>query len=246
MHPRTQIFNHAGEVFYVGKLYPQSMHKSAGQMLYICHSGTMQLHLENSPPRYANHFLIPAGTRYAINPTQAEQSISVWLGLPIAHNRDYRLINSGVCSVLVDFSLQLTTADVDSATELFAQLHHLVAKQEQFIDFKKLDARIIEVIAQINQAPEQEISVAEFSAAAGLSGSHFSQLFKANTGVPLRRYRQWIRLLTALKKLADSATLTEAALSAGFNDAAYFSRSFNSQIGVNPSTLLQQSRIIVD
>ena len=72
----------------------------------------------------------------------------------------------------------------------------------------------------------------------GLSSSRFLHRFRAHTGLPLRPYLRWRRLLMALREAMQGATLTEAAHAAGFSDAAHFTRTFRRHFGVAPSALV--------
>lgn len=72
----------------------------------------------------------------------------------------------------------------------------------------------------------------------GLSSSRFLHRFSAHTGVPLRPYLRWRRLLVALREVMRGASLTEAAHAAGFADAAHFTRTFRRHFGLAPSALL--------
>ena len=52
-----------------------------------------------------------------------------------------------------------------------------------------------------------------------------------------RQYLLWTRLYSALGELARGASLTEAALEAGFADAAHLTRTFRRMVGVVPSVI---------
>ena len=77
---------------------------------------------------------------------------------------------------------------------------------------------------------------------AGLSPSRFLHLFKAETGVPLRRYRIWNRIGAASRAIAEGRTLTEAAHGAGFASSAHFSTAFRDMFGMMPSELFTALR----
>lgn len=77
-----------------------------------------------------------------------------------------------------------------------------------------------------------------------LSPSRFSHWFKASSGLPLRSYRKWHRLIRALQAISDGHNLTTAAHLAGFADAAHFSRSFRSLLGLDPSSALARVRLL--
>jgi AraC-like DNA-binding protein len=77
---------------------------------------------------------------------------------------------------------------------------------------------------------------------ADLSASRFNHLFRAETGVSFRRYRLWTRLRGAIRSVASTRTLTDAALDGGFADAAHFSRVFRDMFGLTPSAVLKDLR----
>ncbi len=76
---------------------------------------------------------------------------------------------------------------------------------------------------------------------ANLSASRFRRAFKEATGVPLRRYRIWAAMGTAMR-MAQSHSLTEAALAAGFSSSAHFSVAFRDMFGMEPSRLVRGLR----
>ena len=73
---------------------------------------------------------------------------------------------------------------------------------------------------------------------AHLSPSRFQVLFREATGLPVRNYLLWRRLLEAAARLQAGEPVTAAAHAAGFADAAHLSRSFRRIIGAAPSSLL--------
>ena len=106
----------------------------------------------------------------------------------------------------------------------------------------KGDARIVEAIRCMRDAPERSHRLAELGKRAGLSPSRFLHLFKAETGVPLRRYRIWNRIGAASRAIAEGRTLTEAAHGAGFASSAHFSAAFRDMFGMAPSELFAALR----
>ncbi len=71
-----------------------------------------------------------------------------------------------------------------------------------------------------------------------LSDSRFSHWFREQTGMPLRSYRKWLRLIVALEAILDGSSAIDAAHAAGFSDQAHFSRTFLAMFGVTPHRLL--------
>jgi AraC-like DNA-binding protein len=73
---------------------------------------------------------------------------------------------------------------------------------------------------------------------AHLSPSRFQVLFREATGLPVRNYLLWRRLLEAVERLQAGEPVTAVAHATGFADAAHLSRSFRRIIGAAPSSLL--------
>lgn len=101
------------------------------------------------------------------------------------------------------------------------------------------DLRILAALRRMRDQPHRSHSMAELGACAGLSASRFLHLFKAETGVPLRRYRLWNRMGAAVAAFRQGRSLTEAAHAAGFASSAHFSTAFRDMFGMMPSELLR-------
>ena len=97
-----------------------------------------------------------------------------------------------------------------------------------------LDARVANALELLRCAPERRMPLAALAAAVGLSPSRLAHLFRAHTGLPVRRYLLWLRLGDALQQLAHGVSLTTAAHAAGFADSAHFSRTFRAMLGITP------------
>jgi len=101
------------------------------------------------------------------------------------------------------------------------------------------DKRIVSALRRMREQPQRSHSMAELGECAGLSASRFLHLFKAETGVPLRRYRLWNRMGAAVAGFREGRSLTEAAHAAGFASSAHFSTAFRDMFGMMPSELLK-------
>lgn len=95
-------------------------------------------------------------------------------------------------------------------------------------------------LRQALQALRSEASLQQLAAQAGLSPSRYSHWFREHTGMPLRSYRKWLRLLRGMELALAGAALTTAAHESQFADQAHFSRSFMQMFGVRPSAALAQ------
>lgn len=103
----------------------------------------------------------------------------------------------------------------------------------------KANVRISAALRLMRDEPHKAHRLTELAAHAGLSASRFLHLFKAETGVPLRRYRIWNRMGAAVRACGEGASLTEAAHAAGFASSAHLSTAFRDMFGMMPSDLLK-------
>ena len=99
------------------------------------------------------------------------------------------------------------------------------------------DARIAASLAAVERDPTIVTNHRELAAAAHLSVSRYAERFRAATGMPVRNYLLWRRLLRAVELLRGGASVTDAAHESGFSDAAHLSRSFRRILGATPSDL---------
>ncbi len=104
------------------------------------------------------------------------------------------------------------------------------------------DLRIQRVLTHLKTPLPQRISAREMASLANLSESRFLHLFSKNTGLPLRRYILWRRLITAIQAITEGNDLTGAAHLGGFSDSAHFTRTFRQTFGLSPSRLFKSSR----
>jgi AraC-like DNA-binding protein len=115
------------------------------------------------------------------------------------------------------------------------------------LGFERLPAdwRIVSVVDGLLSSPRLEAETATLAAHAGLSVSRFQHLFKATTGVTVRRFRLWARMRRAIGMTVAGATITHAALEAGFSSPAHFSTAFREMFGMAPTRLLAGRPIFV-
>jgi AraC family transcriptional regulator len=99
------------------------------------------------------------------------------------------------------------------------------------------DARVLAAIEYIRQAVSHPVSLPEVASAAHLSPERFRHLFVEETGMPLRTYLVWRRLLHVWTLLMAGETLSAAAHGAGFADSAHLSRTARTMFGLPPSLL---------
>ena len=98
-----------------------------------------------------------------------------------------------------------------------------------------VDPRVRTALAALHADPAARLSLDALARHAGLSASRFRRLFRAATGVTVRRYRLWIAMGAATRAIARGERLTAAAFDAGFSSSAHFSAAFREMFGLEPS-----------
>jgi AraC family transcriptional regulator len=99
------------------------------------------------------------------------------------------------------------------------------------------DPRVLAAVEYIRQRVDQAVSLPEVARVARLSPDRFRHLFVEETGMPLRTYVLWRRLLHVWTLLSAGETLSSAAHAAGFADSAHLSRTARTMFGLPPSAL---------
>ena len=85
--------------------------------------------------------------------------------------------------------------------------------------------------------PDGVVRLDRLAGPMGQSGERFRHVFAERMGLPVRRYVLWRRLRLAVQGLQQGAGVTEAAMEAGFADAAHFGRTLHRHFGLNARRL---------
>jgi len=99
------------------------------------------------------------------------------------------------------------------------------------------DPRVLSAIDYIRQRVDQPVSLNEVAEVVHLSPGRFRHLFVEQTGMPLRSYVLWRRLLHVWALLMQGETLSTASHAAGFADSAHLARTSRSMFGLAPSAM---------
>ena len=132
--------------------------------------------------------------------------------------------------------------DSESAYDLLDDL--LENRFSEFYPNHATDSRVAKVVEKIKQTADDNLSVDDLASLVNLSVPRLVQIFKKQTGVPMRRYRLWHRLFVTAVKMGQGESLTQAALSAGFTDSSHFSHTFRGMIGMTPSAIFAQPNLL--
>ena len=88
-----------------------------------------------------------------------------------------------------------------------------------------------------------DLSLSALAGIANLSQSRFMHVFTESLGVPIRPYILWLRLQRAACALMGGASVSSAAVIAGFSDPAHLTRTFRRMLGTTPSDIALRKRL---
>jgi AraC-like DNA-binding protein len=108
----------------------------------------------------------------------------------------------------------------------------------------KLSPRITAMVKQIDLHPEENDSVTDLAATAGVGPSRFHEQFVAETGYSPAEYRTRRRVLAAKRLLRNQkSSIIDIALSLGFSSSQYFATVFHHYTGLSPRQYRRQAQI---
>jgi AraC-like DNA-binding protein/mannose-6-phosphate isomerase-like protein (cupin superfamily) len=106
------------------------------------------------------------------------------------------------------------------------------------------DARLRAVTDVLAAEPSQGRSLAAWASAAGASESTLARLFIKETGMTFGAWRQRLRLVTAVARLAEGQAVTTVAYDLGYESPSAFIAMFRRNLGHTPGRYLGTSREI--
>tara|TARA_R110001606_G_scaffold7896_1_gene34409 strand:- start:2197 stop:2955 length:759 start_codon:yes stop_codon:yes gene_type:complete len=247
------------------QISPKTINKQAwvGRFAFAQGTGLFIVQVgDNSPhTHYAHQFSVALDNVIRI---QADDKTIEGSSLFIPASFQHQLCPGRVISLYVDatstlaktlrsrFSLpervsQLPTKLEDAIRTLVAEDRDIQQALTQFSDqFQsniRADRRLEVVLTMLQQelVEQKLLPLNALASAARLSESRFSHWFTEHTGLPLRSYRKWLRLLAGARLIAAGKPLSEATQQSLFSDQAHFSRTFKHMFGVTPKQLVNMA-----
>jgi len=100
------------------------------------------------------------------------------------------------------------------------------------------DRRLLRVCHALIDDPADPRDIDDWAAVAGMGRRTFTRAFKNETGAGFAVWRQQVRLMAALQRLALGQPITTVAFDVGYESASAFTAMFHRAFGVPPSAYL--------
>lgn len=153
----------------------------------------------------------------------------------------YRIIHDEDRNRLPYYSSALIAAITTLIINLYR--NHCAEDANLSNGIKKGSILIRDCIDYIRQHYLEEITTSNISNHLGITPTHLCACFKKATGTTVKKYVNSLRCHDAEAMLAtQNFSVTEVAVSCGFNNIAYFAKTYRSVIGENPSDTLARYR----
>jgi AraC-like DNA-binding protein/quercetin dioxygenase-like cupin family protein len=103
------------------------------------------------------------------------------------------------------------------------------------------DARSVRVAKLLVDDPSDQRSLDALCERAGASKRTIERLFRIQTGMTFGKWRQQLRLMHALRMLAEGRKITDVALESGYSTTSAFISMFKKTLGTTPSRYFRRS-----
>lgn len=102
------------------------------------------------------------------------------------------------------------------------------------------DRRLQLICEKLQNQPDNQETMQQLATEAGISARNMSRLFKEQTGMNFRKFRQQLRMMHALDCLSQKMDVTTVALACGYESLSAFVVAFREHFGVTPGRYFQQ------
>jgi len=246
----AQLFLWKKRTLYIGRFQaPLSLSQGAATLSVSLGEPCSFITEDMSAPIYSKSLIIPAGLPVTID---TKGSLIANCNLDVL-GQDFFYLHAQAqkkCGKM-GYALSHETSLIKDFTQMFnTQMNShnafdflessLKNKQDSPLSTPFIDPRIEKVIDLIQETVKYAITGEELAESVNLSPPRLAQLFKKQTGIPIRRYRLWHRLYLTAQNVGQGKNLTDAAIDAGFTDSPHFAHTFRAMLGITPSCVLSQ------
>ena len=104
-----------------------------------------------------------------------------------------------------------------------------------------VDARLKKIYQQLSNNPGNNRTLEDWGKIVGATGRTLARRFRLETGMTFGQWRQQIRILEALKRLARHEAVTTVAIELGYDSPSAFISMFKKALGKTPGQYFAES-----
>ncbi|MFT3910769.1 MAG: helix-turn-helix transcriptional regulator [Ferruginibacter sp.] len=249
-HSKTlYIWNSVSAVFYYGGITPPHSHNTM-QLVFDLGNG-FRCKLANTGWETYKNAIIKENAIHQLDPNNGLQLL-VYLEpetMIAGKLRAKYLSVADIASIDIDLVDHIKAGELEKC--LIETDHALLQKLVQhllgcLIDKENAglpDERVKKVIKLLAMDNIEKMPVSYLAKKVFLSESRLRSLFKKTTGIPLHRYIIWNKIMQAIGRIVNGATVQDAAIECGFSDSSHFHRLLLQMFGVSPSQFIKNNSI---
>lgn len=232
-----------------GKTIARHCHRD-GQFSVVL-SGTMKIRSEAGwwLAPVGRGIWIPAGATHSA--VYSEASEFILLKVPAAYAKTVSLepCTIAVSGLLRELAFEFARSDrVEENGDYATLLSRVVLHQLRTSDLAPVlflpagrDQRLVRVIELLREAPALDEPLEELARRAGSSPRTMARLFRAETGMTFARWRDHLRIVTAMDMLSRGHSINETALDLGYQSQSSFTTMFSRIMGISPGRFIRQA-----
>lgn len=219
--------------------------------LLLARNGDLQIEVEEKHSDAKSRKYRPPGVltapdvRHAVNAEGRVVVLAFWdpesfdgASLRATFEGSVRLISEAErCALLTELPDAPGRADLDA---FMARARDTLAAPTSR---RQMHPRVRALLKALRDDASIDTSLEALASRVNLSPSRLMHIFTESVGTPLRPYLLWLKLQRAATSIVNGTGLSEAAVEAGFADAAHMSRTFKRMFGMTPSALQRRSRL---